>query len=197
MHTADPLPNVGGSIEEYYCHTIYIQYTRILWFSPRKVVLVTVTLHIFIYTPYVQEKWSKEKGEFKNIVLFIQEIYKIENLVEEALVWYDVQNHKGPLDDKSLGMIELLKETTLFPAVCEAIFIAVTDSACNIMYSGEVFSAMCRVKIWLRSTMSDERLSSLCVLSIHRDNRSSQITGTMNRVIDNFGRNSWWLQFLL
>ena len=30
-------------------------------------------------------------------------MYGIDNLVEEALVWYDVQKHK-PLDDNSLGI---------------------------------------------------------------------------------------------
>ena len=52
-------------------------------------------------------------------------MYGIDNLVEEALAWYDVQKHK-PLDDNSLGMIELVKQTTMFPAVRKAIFIALT-----------------------------------------------------------------------
>ena len=44
----------------------------------------------------------------------------IDNLVEEALACYYIQKHK-PLDDHSLGMIELVKQTTLFPAVRKAI----------------------------------------------------------------------------
>ena len=70
-----------------------------------------------------------ERDEFK-------EMYGIDNLIEEALAWYDVQKHK-PLDDNSLGMIELVKQTTLFPAVRKAILITLTLPA-NIMYSGKV-----------------------------------------------------------
>ena len=63
-------------------------------------------------------------------------MYGIDNLVEETLAWYDVQKHT-PLDGNSLGMIELVKQTTLFPAVHKAIPITLT-LACNIMYSGKV-----------------------------------------------------------
>ena len=49
-------------------------------------------------------------------------MYGIDNLVEEALAWYDVQKHK-PLDDNSLGMIELVKQTTMFPAMRKAILL--------------------------------------------------------------------------
>ncbi|KAK2176088.1 hypothetical protein NP493_684g00030 [Ridgeia piscesae] len=52
-------------------------------------------------------------------------MYGIDNLVEEALAWNDVQKHK-PLDDNSLGMFELVKQTTMFPAVRKAILIALT-----------------------------------------------------------------------
>ena len=66
-----------------------------------------------------------ERDEFKHIVSSVKEMYGIDNLVEEALAWYDVQKHK-PLDDNSLGMIELVKQTTMFPAVRKAILIALT-----------------------------------------------------------------------
>ena len=60
--------------------------------------------------------------------------YGIDNLVAEALASYDVQKHK-PLDDNSLGMIELVKLTTLFPAQG---YPHHTDSVFNVMYSGKV-----------------------------------------------------------
>ena len=121
-------------------------------------------------------------------------MYGIDNLVEEALAWYDVQKHK-PLDDNSLGMIELVKQTTLFPAVRKAILITLTLPAtpCTVERS---FNTMRRVKTWLRSTMSDKRLSGLCMLSVHRDKVNSHKTELMNRVIDNFGRDPRRLQFL-
>ena len=119
--------------------------------------------------------------------------YGIDNLVAEVLAWYDVQKHK-PLDDNSLGMIELVKQTTLFPAVRNAILITLTlsSTSCTVERS---FSTKRRVKAWLRSTMSDKRLSGLCMLSVHRDKVNSQKTELMNRVIDNFGRDPRRLQF--
>ena len=57
-----------------------------------------------------REMQQTERDEFEHIVSSVKEMYGIDNLVEEALAWYDVQ------DDNSLGMIELVKQTTLFPA---------------------------------------------------------------------------------
>ena len=135
-----------------------------------------------------------ERDEFKHIVSSVKEMYGIDNLVEEALAWYDVQKHK-PLDDNSLGMIELVKQTTLFPAVRKAIIITLTLPAtlCTVERS---FSTMRRVKTCLRTTMNDTRLSGLCMLSVHRDKVNSQKTELMNRVVGNFGRDPRRLQFL-
>lgn len=135
-----------------------------------------------------------ERGEFKHIVSSVKEMYGIDNLVEEALTWYDVQKHK-PVDGNSLSMIELVKKTTLLPAVRKAILIALTlpATSCTVERS---FSTLRRVKTWLRSTMSAQRLSGLCMLSVHRDKVNSQKTELMNRVIDKFGRDPRRLQFL-
>jgi len=64
-----------------------------------------------------------EGGEFKHIILPVKEIYSIDNLVEETLAattdrntlkWNNGQKQKV-LNDTSLGMIELVKQITLFP----------------------------------------------------------------------------------
>ena len=135
-----------------------------------------------------------DRGKFKHIVSSVMEMYGIDNFMEEALAWYDVHKNK-PMDDNSISMIELLKQTTLFPAVREAILIALTlpATSCTVERS---FSTLRRVKTWLRSTMSDQRLSGLCMLSVHRDKVNSQKTDLMNKVIDNFGRDPRRLQFL-
>ena len=106
-------------------------------------------------------------------------LYGIDNLVEEALAWYDVQKHK-PLDDNSLGMIELVKQTTLFPVVHKAILITLTLPATS-WYSGKV----------TQHTVQGEDL-----VKINDDKVNSQKTELMNRVIDNFGRDPRRLQFL-
>ena len=71
-------------------------------------------------------------------------MFGFDNLVEEAQAWYAVQRHK-PLDDNSLGMIELVKQSTLFSVVRKAILIARTLSAtsCTVERS---FITLRRVK---------------------------------------------------
>ena len=96
-----------------------------------------------------------ERDEFKHIVSSVKEMYGIDNLVEEALAGYDVQKHK-PLDDNSLGMLELVKQTTMFPAVRKAILIALTLSATSCTVE-RYFSTLRRVKNWLRSTQQSEQ----------------------------------------
>ena len=152
------------------------------------------TPYFHIFALYPREMQQTERDEFKHIVSSVKEMYGIDNLVEEALAWYDVQKHK-PLDDNSLGMIELVKQTTMFPAVRNAILIALTLHATSCTVE-RYFSTLHRVKNWLRSTMSDTRLSDLCMLSVHRNKVNSQKTELMNRVIDNFGREPRRLQFL-
>ena len=145
------------------------------------------------FSLHPKEMQQTERDEFKHIVSSVKEMSGIDNLVE-ALAWYDVQKHQ-PLDDNSLGMIELVKQTTLFPAVRKAVFITLTlpATSCSVERS---FSTMRRVKTWLRTTMSDTRLSGICMLSVHRDKVNSQKTELMNRVVGNFGRDPRRLQFL-
>ena len=174
-------PNVGGSIEEYYRRIIYVPYMDSLIQSLESRFGESNTpycRHIFALHP--REMQQTERDEFKHIVSSVKERYGIDNLVEEALAWYDVQKHK-PLDDNSLGMIELVKQTTMFPAVRKAILIALTLLATSCTVE-RYFSTLRRVKNWLRSTMSDTRLSGLCMLSVHRNKVNSQKTELMNRV---------------
>ena len=165
-------PNVGGSIEEYYRRTIYVPYMDSLIQSLESRFGESNTPYFPIFALHPREMQQTEKDEFEHIVSSVKEMFRIDNLVEEALAWYDVQKHK-PLDDNSLGMIELVKQTTLFPAVRKAILIALTlpATSCTVERS---FSTLRRVKTWLRSTMSDSRLSGLCMLSVHRDKVNSQ-----------------------
>ena len=187
-------PNVGGSIEEYYRRTIYVPYMDSLIQSLESRVGESNTPYFHIFALHPREMQQTERDEFKHIVSSVKEMYGIGNLVEEALAWYDVQKHK-PLDDNSLGMIELVKQTTMFPAVRKAILIALTLPATSCTVE-RYFSTLRRVKNWLRSTMSDTRLSGLCMLSVHRNKVNSQKIELMKRVIDNFGREPRRLQFL-
>ena len=61
-------------------------------------------------------------------------MYGINNLIEEALAWYDV--------------LELIKQTALFPVICKAMITALTLPANNLYGEKQErsFSAVRRVK---------------------------------------------------
>ena len=70
---------------------------------------------------------------------------QIDNLMEKALPWYDIQNHETFDNSSSPSMIEQVDQTILFPNVQ------------NILPTVErSFNSLGRVKTWLRSTMSDK-----------------------------------------
>ena len=79
-------PNVGGPIEEYHRRTIYVPYmdSLIQSLESRFGESNTPYFHIF--------KQTERLNEFKYIVSSVKETYGIDNLLEEALAWYDVQN---------------------------------------------------------------------------------------------------------
>ena len=110
-------PNVGGSIEEYYRRTIYVPYRDSMMQSLESRFGESNTPYFHIFALHPREMQQTERDEFKHIVSSVKEMYGIDNLVEEALAWYDVQKHK-PLDDNSLGMIELVKQTTICSLLC-------------------------------------------------------------------------------
>jgi len=89
----------------------------------------------------------------------------------------------------------MLKHADLFPAVRHAICIALTlpVTTCTAERS---FSTLRRVKTWLPSTMSDERLSGLCMMSVHREKISKDKQSFVERVVDRFGSEPRRLQLL-
>lgn len=186
--------NVEGSIEKYYCRTIYIPYLDSLIQSLECRFGENNDSYFHIFSLHPKNIFKTTRDDFKRSVSSINKTYDIENLEEEALAWYDVQKN-NPLENNSVELAKLVQQTTLFPAVRKAILIALTLPAttCTVERS---FSTMRRVKTWLRSTMSDKRLSAICMLSVHREKVASQKTDLMNKVVDSFGRDSRRLQFL-
>jgi len=135
-----------------------------------------------------------ERDEFKQIISSVKEMYGIDNLVEEALAWYDMQKHM-PLDN-SLGMIELVKQTPMFPAVRKAILFALTLPAtpCTVLRS---FSTLRRVMLDLVK-INDEWYTSVRSLYAKCPLRQGEQPEDRanEQVIDNLGRDRQRLQFL-
>ena len=69
---------------------------------------------------------------------------------------------------EELEFDDLVKNLELFLAVRQALItlLTVPTTTCTVERS---FSAMIRVKTWLKSTMCDDRLSGLCMMSVHRN----------------------------
>ncbi|KAJ8950880.1 hypothetical protein NQ318_011178 [Aromia moschata] len=71
-------------------------------------------------------------------------------------------------DLEKLDFTDVLKEAdTFFPATRKAIVISLSQP-CTTSNIERSFSTLRRVKTWLRSTMTENRLNGLCMLSVHR-----------------------------
>ena len=110
-----------------------------------------------------------DRQQFKNEVDIIHQTYQIENFVYEAINWYDFWSSNRassrPISLDGEDITDLLPKTEFYPAVRHALLILLTlpVTTCTIERS---FSTLRRVKTWLRSTMADDRLSSLCMMSV-------------------------------
>uniref|UniRef100_A0A2S2R2U0 HAT C-terminal dimerisation domain-containing protein n=1 Tax=Sipha flava TaxID=143950 RepID=A0A2S2R2U0_9HEMI len=70
---------------------------------------------------------------------------------------------------KNMDLIDLLEHSKIyFPDIIIALEIFQSLPATNCA-AEKSFSTLRRVKTWLRSTMGEDRLNSLCMLSVHRE----------------------------
>ena len=83
-------PNVGGATEEYYRRTIYVPYMDSLIQCLESCFGESNTPYFHIFALHPREMQQTERYEFKHIVSSVNEMCGIDNLVEEALAWYDV-----------------------------------------------------------------------------------------------------------
>ena len=141
-----------------------------------------------------------DKKQFLNQMKLVEKFDEIDDFFEEANLWYELwanrsQEDQGFKQQKEMDLFSLATHAQLLPAVHSAIFIALTlpSTTCTIERS---FSTLRRVKTWLRSSMSDERLSGLCMMSVHRSKISSNKKEYIEKVIDMFGSESRRMKFL-
>ena len=96
---------------------------------------------------------------------------------------------------EELDFIDLVRHIELYPAVRQAFItlLILPATTCTVERS---FNALRRVKIWLRTTMFDDQLFGLCLMSIHRNRVNSDKKLFMQKVIDKFCKKSCRLYFL-
>lgn len=181
------------TVQKYYQLSVFIPYLDSIIsslecrFSPEN----EINFHLFLLCPVKMSKMSRQ--EFKTKVTEINNVYDIDNFESEAMTWYEMWHNKAGFDYKN-GFVDLLNHTELYPAIEQAIILALTlpASTCTIE---RTFSTMRRVKTWLRSTMTDNRLSGLCMMSVHRKYVNENKADFVNEVINKFGATQRRLQF--
>lgn len=126
--------------------------------------------------------------EFGEVAKKIQDYYNIENFLSESKCWFDSWQNKSEEDSNRLHLIDVFEDTKVFfPAVSKIINIALALPATTCT-AERSFSTLRRVKTWLRATMDDERLDGLCMLSVHRERVSTQLSSFIEEVITAFSR---------
>lgn len=110
------------------------------------------------------------------------EIDKSGSLLNDGLVWYKV------VSEIEISNVEdMLKAGKLIPAIqrelLRSLSLPVTTATVE-----RSFSTLRKVKTWLRSTMSESRLSGLCMLNTHKQMIADDEEGFLNKVIDKFGQ---------
>lgn len=125
--------------------------------------------------------------EFAVLADELQGFYGIENFKEEGISWYEMWlNRTGDCSEISYPEL-LLQAKTFFPAVANAIEVALAlpVTTCTVERS---FSTLRRVKTWLRSTMRNDRLDGLCMMSVHRERVMKHKDDFITRVITQFAQ---------
>ena len=76
---------------------------------------------------------------------------------------------------------------TLLPVLYEVatILASIPATSCSAEQS---FSALRRMKTYLRTTMAQERLNSIAIINIEREYTNKVIISSMDTIVDTFGR---------
>lgn len=124
----------------------------------------------------------------------ITQKYNLDNFAEEIETWVELWQRKTIKENLDFQEI-LSNEVQFFPSIKKAIaiFLALPPTSVTIERS---FSTLRRVKTWLRSSISEDRLSGLCLLSVHRQQVLKNKDAFLNKVLNKFGQDRRRLQFL-
>lgn len=119
------------------------------------------------------------------------EFYEMRDISAELDLWYNLWKKKDLTGDKlkDIEVAALFEEANIFfPATRHALFIlsAFPSTTATVERS---FSTLRRVKTWLRSTMGEDRLTGLCLMSVHRKFFIENQDWIGTRVLDKFSSN--------
>lgn len=107
------------------------------------------------------------------------------DLINEGLIW-----HKIVQDTKTnISTLENMLRAAEFVPKIQSVLLKSLAFPVTTATIERLFSTLRRVKTWLRSTMSENRVSGLCMLSVHRDMIKSDEETFTEQVIDKFAEN--------
>ncbi|RVE46777.1 hypothetical protein evm_008561 [Chilo suppressalis] len=175
----------AGSLSEYFRRSLYVPYLDSLSsslearfdkeHSPAFALSLLHPAQIIKITAPELRKYMDEVSKF----------YEIEGITSEAELWRTFWVNKQE-DFEDLEITELIQQSECFyPQVKTAleILLAMPYSTATIERS---FSTLRRVKTWLRSTMIEDRLNGLCLLSVHKKLVNSMGDSFTEDVINRF-----------
>ncbi|KAL1472857.1 hypothetical protein MTO96_039050 [Rhipicephalus appendiculatus] len=163
MHRSNAL---GLTPEEYYRRNIFILSLDSLLsaleekFGERN----TPAFALLLLHPNALRKLSNEDFK-KHLCEPVNKYFDFDNFDCEVELW----RRSWMKADFNGDLMDLLAFAEgIYPAISHALRTAITFPSTTCCPERS-FSTMRRVKTWLRSTMSDDRLSGLCMLSLHRE----------------------------
>lgn len=175
--------------ESYFRITIFIPYLAalILELEERFKIDDSPHMNLMLLCPKTLRNVSKE--EFLSKMKITEKFYDIQDLYVQSKVWYEAAKNY-----ETKAIIDLASNLSAYPAIRRGlqILLILPITTCAIE---RTFSSLRRVKDWSRSTMTDQRLSSLCMLSVHREKVEQNKEEFVEKIIELFGSNKRRLQF--
>ncbi|KAL5246073.1 hypothetical protein ACI65C_013481 [Semiaphis heraclei] len=176
------------TLEQYYRVSLFLPYLDSLINSLESRFTQSNEIPFKISNLHPSEVIKLSKSDFICTLKNIKDLYNIDNLIEEGNTWYDYWNitENSTKINEECNISYYLKDCEFFPSVkkCIIIYMTIPPTTCTIERS---FSTLRRVKTWLRSTMTEQRLSGLCILSIHRQKIDD--LNLIQGVVDEFSKN--------
>lgn len=181
------------TVEDYFRHSIFIPYLDSLISSLECRFSSENKMHFNLFLLCPDQMTTISRTVYRQKIAEVGQFFDIDNLEAEALTWYDLWQLKPPGDERNIESI--LRNTDFFPSIKKALLIALALPV-STSTPERTFSTLRRVKTWLRSTMCEDRLSGLCMLSVHRTYVKENKEALIKDVINKFGADRRRLQFL-
>jgi len=182
--------------ESYFKVNIFIPYVDSLILSLKERFLEENEVPYFVFQLLPEYMSNFDENRCRSLTEKISKkcISFLDNFAAESMIWYDNRSNI----QKSKNVLDILKEAEIFyPSVFSAICIGLSFPAITCT-AERSFSILRRVKTWIRSNMTNERLDALCMMNIHKSKIIDLINNNKyyEEIVDRFGRDMRRLQFL-